>query len=68
MRAYLDATKCHQFAVFLFCVPQIRTEIAEIQKSIEKKNKLYKHLFVPVSTLHLTLMVMHLADKEQVDQ
>jgi AKAP7 2'5' RNA ligase-like domain len=53
--------------VMVICCEQIHQKVEEIQQSLLKRNKLFHHLFVPVPTLHLTVVVMHIADEEQLN-
>jgi len=47
---------------------QIRTRVSEIQECVLKANKLLKPSMIALPTLHLTLLVMHLADDMQLDR
>ena len=47
---------------------QILSAVQSVQERIVVGNALLKAAIVPLPTMHLTLMVMHLADDEQVEK
>ncbi|KAJ7363358.1 positive regulation of delayed rectifier potassium channel [Desmophyllum pertusum] len=48
--------------------PQIHSGIKIVQDSITTQNKKLQPAFIPLATLHVTLMVLHLEDAEQIQK
>lgn len=48
--------------------PQISTAVAEVQQAMLQQEPKLSKAMIPIPTLHITLLVTHLANQEQVDQ
>ncbi|XP_062267777.1 A-kinase anchor protein 7-like isoform X2 [Platichthys flesus] len=46
---------------------QISSAVAEVQEAVLQQEPLLAKAMIPVPTLHITLLVMHLANQEQID-
>ncbi|XP_077366106.1 A-kinase anchor protein 7-like isoform X3 [Festucalex cinctus] len=49
------------------CVTQISSAVTEVQEAVLERQPGLAKAMIPVATLHVTLLVTHLADQEQVD-
>ena len=60
----------HQFyfSIFNVCCQQIQNALQEVQLSVVTGDEKLKDAMVPISTLHLTIMVMHLATEEDEER
>ena len=48
--------------------PHIHSGVKVVQDSIITHNEMLKHALIPLATLHLTLLVVHLDDDEQIQK
>ena len=57
-----------QFVCLFTVLRQIHKTVSEIQEYVLKQNKLLKPSMIALPSLHLTLLVMHLSDEEQLNR
>ncbi|XP_071494146.1 uncharacterized protein [Diadema antillarum] len=56
------------FVAIQVCNPEIHKALHDVQQTVMAGDEKLKDAMVPIPTLHLTIMVMHLATDEEVDR